>query len=321
MNLKLKKAVFQINDKKDFESLCMKVFQHQFRENSLYRTFAKSLSKTPEHVQQISEIPFLPISFFKKHHIISGNDTILKTFKSSGTTGKQTSNHHVTDLSLYEESFVRGFRNQFPDYENSCIIALLPSYIEQGQSSLIYMIDHLINTTKNQHSGFYEVIDHQLLSFLEHNASPKILVGVSFALLELAKQQVKLKNTLVIETGGMKGRGKELLRAELHDRLKKGLHVSKVHSEYGMTELLSQAYMINEHFSCPPWMKVLIRDISDPLSVGEKKKGALNIIDLANLNSCSFIATDDLGELFDGEVFNVNGRIDHSLTRGCNLLI
>ena len=321
MNNELAKAIFNINNSKDFELLAMETYRYQYQKNSIYNKFSKLIGKTPEKVNGLLDIPFLPISFFKTHQILSCTHPVEKTFSSSGTTGNQSSKHHVTDLSLYENSFSSGFKVAFPNFEKSSIIALLPSYMERDDSSLIYMVNDLIQKSTGSKSGFYHTINTDLIDFLENDNTPKLLIGVSFALWDLAEKGIKLKNTKVIETGGMKGKRKEIIREELHEILKKGLQVSKIHSEYGMTELLSQAYLINKHFSCPKWMKVFTRDVSDPLTFTKKGKGALNVIDLANLNSCSFIATDDLCEVFENGEFDVKGRIDHSLTRGCNLLI
>lgn len=317
----LKKAIFNTRTSKDFELLALEIYRYQYERNTVYNEFSQLLSKTPDTVKNLLEIPYLPIGFFKTHQVLSTKQPIKKIFCSSGTTGKQTSKHHVSDLTIYENSFLKGFHEAFPDFENTSIIALLPTYIERDNSSLVYMVNTLLEKSKGSRSGFYQTINDDLIDFLQHDNTPKILIGVSFALWELAEKGIKLKNTKVIETGGMKGKRKELVREELHEILKIGLHVSQIYSEYGMTELLSQAYLTEKHFKCPLWMKAIVRDITDPLTVTNNGKGALNIIDFANLNSCSFIATDDLGEVLPSGEFNVKGRIDHSQVRGCNLLI
>jgi phenylacetate-coenzyme A ligase PaaK-like adenylate-forming protein len=317
----LKKAIFNVKSEKDFEALALEIYRYQYQRNHIYREFAQLMHKTPDKVHELLDIPFLPIAFFKSHKILSSIDPVMKTFSSSGTSGQGTSKHYVTDLDIYNNSFQKSFKKTFPGFEDASIIALLPSYIERSDSSLIYMIEGLIKNSKGKKSGFYQFLNEDVLEFLEKDKNPKILIGVSFALLNLAEKKVKLNNTKVIETGGMKGMRKELIRKELHDILKRGLNIQEVYSEYGMTELLSQGYLSKNRFYTPAWMKVLTREISDPLSLKTKEKGALNIIDLANINSCSFIATDDLGEVFSDGNFDVIGRIDHSLIRGCNLLI
>lgn len=318
---RLRKHIFKIKNQEDFEALALQIYGYQFHHNELYKKFSLMLHKEPSSVLAIEQIPFLPISFFKTHQVLSEEKTTEKLFTSSGTTGESTSKHFVTSLSLYEDSFHTAFQNTFPEFEKCSIIALLPSYLDRENSSLIYMVNELIKKSKGKRSGFYKSLDRETTDFLENDNSPKILIGVSFALWNLAEVGIKTRNTSVIETGGMKGKRQEIVREQLHSILKHGLGVSQIYSEYGMTELLSQAYLINEQFHCPAWMNVLKRDLNDPLDVSRQGKGALNIIDLANLNSCSFIATDDLGEVHEKGTFDVNGRIDHSLLRGCNLLI
>ncbi|MFT6717571.1 MAG: phenylacetate-coenzyme A ligase PaaK-like adenylate-forming protein [Saprospiraceae bacterium] len=321
MKHELKKDIFNVNSFRDFEILSLEIYRHQYNRIDVYRQFSQLVGKTPDKVSSLLDIPFLPISFFKTHSVLSPNEHVQKTFCSSGTTGDQISKHHVTDLTLYEQSFLKGFENAFPNFKSTTIIALLPSYIERIDSSLVYMVNDLIDKSGGVHSGFYETLNMELIEFLENDNSPKILIGVSFALWNAAEKGIKLTNTKVVETGGMKGKRKEIIREELHKILKSGLNVSEIYSEYGMTELLSQAYLTDNNFNCPPWMKALSRDISDPLTVNFSGKGAINIIDLANLNSCSFIATDDQGEIFSNGTFDVKGRIDHTQIRGCNLLI
>lgn len=319
--------IFSITGPDDFELRALEIFEFQYSNNGVYRKFCDLLKTTPEEVTTIEEIPFLPIEFFKSHKIVSSTRPSEKIFTSSGTTGQQTSQHFVTDLDIYVESFRRGFSNFYGSVEDYAVLALLPSYLEREGSSLIYMVDDLIKKSKNPHSGFYL---HDLkalkerLEFLEHQEQKILLIGVSFALLDLVESfSFKLKNTIVMETGGMKGRRKEMIRAELHQVLKDGFGVEKIHSEYGMTELLSQAYSFgNGIFRCPPWMKILIRDPEDAMSLLPKgKTGGINIIDLANINSCSFIATQDLGKNFGGGKSEILGRFDNSDIRGCNLLI
>jgi len=321
MNNELKKSIFKISTSSDFKIMALQIFSDQYDNNTLYKKFCDLMLKNPSSVSEIEEIPFLPISFFKSHEILSTTSEVEKTFYSSGTTGQSTSKHLVTDVELYKTSFSLGFKNTFPDYKKSSIIGLLPSYMERNNSSLVYMVNELIQSTDSPQSGFHSEINDELLHFLQYDESPKIIIGVSFALMDLAERNTKLKNTKVIETGGMKGKRKEIIREDLHQKLCKRLGVQEIYSEYGMTELLSQAYFVKKHFQCPKWMKVFARDISDPLSIKKSGKGALNIIDLANINSCSFIATDDLCEVFTDSTFDVKGRLDHSITRGCNLLV
>jgi phenylacetate-coenzyme A ligase PaaK-like adenylate-forming protein len=323
----LKEAVFNIKTEEEFNAIALKVFRYQFENNSVYRSFCDLLYKHPADVKQISDIPFLPIQFFKSHKVVSGVSKIEEIFRSSGTTGSITSKHYVSDLSVYEKSFTNGFEHFYGYIKDYAIIALLPSYLEREGSSLIYMIDFLIKKSKHTESGFY--LDDlkrlsQTLKELETKGQKTLLIGVSFALLDLIEySQFKLKHAVVMETGGMKGRRKELIREELHKRLQTGFGVSKIHSEYGMTELLSQAYSKGDGiFECPPWMKVLTRNTEDALTLtNENKTGGINIIDLANLNSCAFIATQDLGKTHINGTFEIMGRFDNSDIRGCNLMV
>lgn len=321
MNNSLKQAIFNIKTANDFKVIALEVYRHQYKFNPVYQKFCQLINKTPDRIKELIDIPFLPISFFKTQTVLASKIPIVKTFVSSGTTGKNTSKHFITDLSLYEESFTCTFEQFYPNFKNQPIIALLPSYLEREDSSLIYMVNRLLEKNTHSNSGFYLQLDEKTLNFLTNSNESKLLIGVTFALLDLADKKHDLKNTTIIETGGMKGRRKEIIRAELHQILKSNLKATAVHSEYGMTELLSQAYFQNDHFVCPPWMEVFKREPNDPFSVKTFGKGALNIIDLANLNSCSFIATDDLAEVYDQHRFNVLGRIDHSQIRGCNLLV
>ncbi len=319
--------IFDIDNEVQFEQTCLRVFHHQASKNSTYKEFIHLLGRSPEQVKALRDIPFLPIEFFKSRRVLSSEDEVEMTFTSSGTTGSVPSRHLVTDLSLYEQSFSRGFELFYGSPEGYSILALLPSYLEREGSSLVYMADSLIRFSRSPASGFYlHELDElgEKLEELDDSGRPILLLGVSYALLDLASlRRFRLKNTIVMETGGMKGRRKEMVRAELHEELKKGFGVSEIHSEYGMTELLSQAYSKgNGLFQCPPWMKVLIRDTEDPLSYLEQgRTGGVNVIDLANLNSCSFIATQDLGRSNPKGGFEILGRFDHSDIRGCNLMV
>lgn len=322
----MQELIFNIKTPNDFKSCTMKVFQHQFEHNSVYRSFCDLLYVHPSAVTEISQIPFLPIQFFKTKTILSTQDKVVETFTSSGTTGTEVSKHLLTDISWYEKSYRKGFRHFYNNIEDYTVLALLPNYLERQGSSLIYMVDDFIKKSNKKESGFYlndlESLQQKLISLEEKNQKV-LLIGVSFALLDLIEQfKFQLKNTIVMETGGMKGRRKEITRAELHEKLCKGFGVSEIHSEYGMTELLSQAYSNGKGvFKCPPWMKVLTRDTEDALSIlNSTQTGGINIIDLANYNSCSFIATQDLGKVKPNGDFEVLGRFDHSDIRGCNLM-
>jgi hypothetical protein len=275
----------------------------------------------------LEDIPFLPISFFKTKDVVSGVPVIKTIFTSSGTTGGEASKHFVSDLELYERSFRNGFEKFYGPIDAYCILALLPSYLEREGSSLIYMVNDLIKKSGHSSSGFYlndlNGLRKTLLT-LQKQQQQILLIGVSFALLDMVEAQpMDLQNAIIMETGGMKGRRKELIREELHSLLKNGFGVDKIHSEYGMTELLSQAYSKGDGvFETPPWMKVMIRDTEDPFTyLTEGKTGGLNIIDLANVNSCAFIATQDLGKVYLNNTFEVLGRFDHSDIRGCNLMV
>lgn len=322
----LKKEIFNINTHEDFDRLALEVFRFQYNNVLVYRTFCNLLNTNVSEVKTVEHIPFLPIQFFKSNEIISENLTEQIVFTSSGTTGSITSKHYVADLKLYEKSFLKAFEKQYGNPSSFTILALLPSYLERDGSSLIYMVESLIEKSNNPNSGFYLYETDALiekLNFLEDSGQKTILIGVSYALLDLIeKRRFQLKNTIVMETGGMKGRRKEMIKEELHQILKKGFGVQKIHSEYGMTELLSQAYSVGDGlFSCPPWMKILTRDTEDAFSYTLGKTGGINVIDLANLYSCSFIATQDLGKTFDDGTFEVLGRYDSSDIRGCNLMI
>ena len=311
----------------NFSKYALEIFRYQAQNNPVYAAYIEGIKCDVAKVDCVDKIPFLPITFFKSHSVITANQTPEKVFYSSGTTGSVRSQHLVADLSVYKASFRAGFTYFFGQITDYTVLALLPSYLEQGSSSLVYMVNDLITQSQNPNSGFYlnnyKELTKKLLD-LDEKGEKTLLIGVSYALLDLIKKQkFQLKNVLIMETGGMKGRRKELIKSELHQLLKKGFGVSKIYSEYGMTELLSQAYsMGNTLFKTPAWMKILIREVEDPLSllpVG--KSGGINVIDLANINSCSFIATQDLGRNLDDGSFEVLGRFDHSDIRGCNLML
>lgn len=319
--------IFNIKTEEAFTNVALSIFKHQFENNKIYRSFCSLLNVYPSDINHIEEIPFMPIQFFKSHIIVSSSNQVQQVFTSSGTTGMITSKHHVTDISLYKKSYQNAFKHFYGNIEDYTVLALLPSYLERDGSSLIYMVDDLIKKSKKPKSGFYlddlSALKDTLIA-LDKKGEKVLLIGVSFALLDLVENYTfNLKSTLIMETGGMKGRRKELIRNELHEILKNGFGVDKIHSEYGMTELLSQAYSKeNGIFNSPPWMKILIRDTEDPLQIlSNEKTGGINVIDLANINSCSFIATQDLGKVYKNESFEVLGRFDHSDVRGCNLLV
>ncbi|MEN8857680.1 MAG: acyl transferase [Flavobacteriaceae bacterium] len=323
----MQEQIFNIQNEDDFKTCALKVFKHQFENNAVYRSFCDLLYIHPSDVKELKEIPFLPIQFFKSHQILSSKESVQEIFTSSGTTGRVTSKHLVTDISWYEKSYLKGFEYFYGNIEDYTILALLPNYLEREGSSLIYMVDDLIKKSKKSASGFYLNDLRKLsieLTHLNKNNKKTLLIGVTYALLDLIEQQeFQLKNTIIMETGGMKGRRKELIRDQLHEILCEGLGVTEIHSEYGMTELLSQGYSKgNGIFNCPPWMKIFTRDTEDALTIFENSKtGGLNVIDLANYNSCSFIATQDLGKVNPNGNFEVLGRFDHSDIRGCNLMV
>ncbi len=324
----LQKRVFNIRSQEDFLETALDIFDYQYNNNSVYKYFVNSLRKDRSEINTLYDIPFLPVEFFKRHKIITGNLPVEKIFESSGTTVTTRAKHYINNLYLYEESFLRTFKMFYGNPEEYLIAALLPSYIEREGSSLVYMTEYLINKSKNSFSGFYRNNTEDLITTIIKAKSEKqkiLLLGVSFALLDLAENNSPdLSEVIVMETGGMKGRRKELTRVELHSILKRRLSVPFIHSEYGMTELLSQAYSKGDGiFYCPPWMKIIIRDPLDPLALynDSVSSGGINIIDLANFNSCSFIATGDLGKLHEDGGFEVLGRFDNSDIRGCNLLV
>ena len=319
--------IFTISSQKQFEKTALKVFRFQYDNNQVYREFCQLLKTDKQDVKTLQQIPFLPIQFFKSHAVVSSTNPIQETFTSSGTTGIYTSKHLVTDVSLYEESYRKGFSQFYGNIEDYTILALLPSYSEREGSSLIYMVKDLIELSNNSNSGFYlnqyDALIKKLID-LDHSGQNVLLIGVTYALLDLIElNKFQLKNTIIMETGGMKGKRKEMIREELHEQLCTGFGVSAIHSEYGMTELLSQAYSLgNGVFECPPWMHILIREAEDALNyVSNGKTGGINVIDLANINSCSFIATQDLGKKNPNNSFEVLGRFDNSDIRGCNLMV
>ncbi len=324
MKCEIEDKIFCVNEE-GFEALAIEIFQFQYAHNPVYRAYADVLGKTPAVVRSLHEIPFLPIRFFKTHAVKTGMFEPEAIFESSGTTQTTNSRHWVKSLALYKESFCRAFELFYGDIRNWCVLGLLPSYLERQHSSLVVMVNELIRQSAHPESGFY-LYDHQKLSNtlqeLEQRAVPTLLIGVTFGLLDFAEtHSLPLKHTIVMETGGMKGRRKEMVREEVHEILTSAFQVPVIHSEYGMSELLSQAYSKGKGvFSTPPWMKVLIREMDDPLTVHYTGNGLINVIDLANLYSCAFIATDDVGKLWENGSFEVNGRADHSDLRGCSLL-
>lgn len=326
--LKNENSIFNIASESDFNALCLSVFQYQHQNNSVYRDWVTALKINPDSITNATEIPFLPIEFFKSKKVITGSfSNKITIFKSSSTTSQTPSTHYVNNLGLYEKSFLSGFKLFYGEPWEYCILALLPSYLERKDSSLVYMCNKLISQSRHPKSGFFLNNYDELettINELKSNKQKTLLMGVSYALLDLCEKGVKLgENFIVMETGGMKGRRKEILKAELHQLLKEKLGVSKIHGEYGMTELLSQAYSVGEGlYDCPPWMRFFIRDKEDPLTILPYNiTGGINIIDLANINSCSFIATKDLGRLSSEGKLELLGRYDNSDVRGCNLMM
>ncbi len=324
---KLQEKIFTVDDL-NFEKVALEIFHFQYTHNLVYKQFVDYLKTDINAIDSIEKIPFLPIDFFKSHTILINNATSQKLFESSGTTGMLNSKHYVADLRLYEQSFEKGFQQYYGNIEDWIILALLPSYLERDTSSLVYMVNALIQKSKNKDAGFYLNNLDELaakLTQLSSNSYKKILlIGVTFALLDFAEQfPMDLSNISIMETGGMKGRRKEMTREEVHQQLQAAFQVPTIHSEYGMTELLSQAYSFgNSIFQTPNWMRVLKRDIYNPMQVSSNKgRGALNVIDLANLYSCAFIATQDIVNIKDNGYFEVLGRIDNSDIRGCNLMV
>ena len=360
MSCEWRDKIFSVTEG-SFRDLALGIFRSQYASNPVYHSYVNALGLKPEKIDSLEKIPFLPISFFKTDEIKTGKFNAEAIFESSGTTTTANSHHHVKDLSLYGQSFTRGFLNVYGKITEWCILGLLPSYLERGNSSLVFMVERLIEQTNHPQSGFYlndlEKLN-QTIGLLEKAKQKTLLIGVTYALLDFAEQfPGQLNNTTIMETGGMKGRREELTRIEVHERLKKAFGKNEIHSEYGMTELLSQAYAVKDgKFHCPPWMRVMIRDEEDPFTVWSSEfrvqssesrvqssgsgigsheltthlpivigtpltlTGAINIIDLANVYSCSFIATDDIGKLYPDNSFEVLGRMDNSDLRGCSLL-
>jgi phenylacetate-coenzyme A ligase PaaK-like adenylate-forming protein len=331
-NIDLEKKIFAA-PAGNFNELATELFHFQYQHNAVYHQYCNNLNITPADVKSLERIPFLPIQFFKSHPITTTLFEAEAIFESSGTTTSTNSKHFVKDITLYKKSFTAGFEKFYGKAKDKCILGLLPSYLERKNSSLVVMVAELIQQSCNSLSGFYLYDYNKLHSTILHNEilkQPTILIGVTYALLDFAqKYPMQLRNTIIIETGGMKGRREEMTRQQVHAELQKNLGISLVHSEYGMTELLSQAYSKGDGiFHCPAWMKVLIREEDDPFKIysaaGVKQKpitGAINIIDLANIYSCSFIATDDIGRLNNNESFGVLGRMDNSDIRGCSLMV
>lgn len=324
MNTDYEKAIFSSHSESEFFDLCLQAYQFQMCNNPVYRSFVNSLPTRT--IQCLEDLPFLPISFFKTQKIKAFEAPAQQIFTSSGTTGMEFSSHYVLKISLYEKSFTQGFQHFYGNPSDYCILALLPSYLERSGSSLVFMMNSLIQQSKHPQSGFYLNNIDKLVATINNlifSNQKILLIGVSFALLDLVeKYTLKAKNMIVMETGGMKGKRKELTREELHKYLCAGFGVSQIHSEYGMTELLSQGYSNgNGLYKTPPWMKVLVRDAHDPFSlIKTGNTGGINVIDLANIYSCPFIETQDLGKMHQDGSFEVLGRFDYSDTRGCNLL-
>jgi hypothetical protein len=321
------RRVFAINNENAFETIALEIYRFQFDNNPVYAKYCKILGKNPDVVTNLREIPFLPISLYKTHKIVTTDFEPELIFESSGTTGLSTSFHYVKKREIYERSFKECFKLFYGNINQYCILGLLPSYLEKGGSSLVYMVDCLIKESNHSKSGFYLYnLDklNEVLIQLKNENQKVILFGVTYALLEFAQQYPSFYESLIIiETGGMKGKGKELTREELNTELCRSFGVYDIHSEYGMTELLSQGYSINGIYKGPPWMKILIRDETDPLSIKQGQEplsGAINVVDLANIYSCSFIATEDIGRLYTNGDFEVLGRMDNTDIRGCSLL-
>jgi len=313
--------IFNIKNETDFNSVALEVFNFQYQNTAIYRSYVDLVKN--KNINHYLDIPFLPIQFFKSSKVIAKKHSIEKVFQSSGTTQKSRSQHHIHSLDLYKKSFKMGFKNLFSDISEWTVLALLPSYLEQGDSSLIYMVNHFIEKGTSE-SRYIDFNFDSIKSLSDKLRDKKVLlIGVTYALLEIAeKGSIDLKNWVIMETGGMKGRRKEIIRNELHKQLMSSFNVDSIHSEYGMTELLSQAYSKgNGFFSTPPWMKIIIRDFEDPFSYKKSHlSGGINIIDLANIYSCSFIETQDIGKEVDNGEFEILGRFDKAEVRGCNLL-
>ncbi len=330
-DIQLLNKIFSV-DANNFAETCHAVFSYQYQQNPVFKEWCTLVGKAPENIQNIlsqeeliKSLAFLPISFFKSHAIKTTDFEPVQTFESSGTTKQNTSKHFVKSLAVYEESFLKAFDLFYGDIKDYCVLALLPSYLERTGSSLVMMADKLIQLSGHAKSGFYlDDFDalHKTLIEQEVKGQRTLLLGVTFGLLDFSEQfKMNLKHTIIMETGGMKGRKKEMTRIEVHEQLKQGFGVTEIHSEYGMTELLSQGYSFGKGiFNCPPWMKICVRSEDDPLSVSLHGKGIINVIDLANIYSCSFIATEDIGIVYEDGSFEVLGRLDNSDIRGCSLM-
>jgi len=321
-----KHSIFNLHSPFEFNETACSLFRYQYKNNQIYKSFVDALGVSEGQVYHPEQIPFLPVSFFKTHKVISGEFEEEVVFESSGTTGIETSKHYVIDSGLYQQSFSHGLELFYGDLSKYAVFALLPSYLERKNSSLIYMVERIMLQSNRQVGGFFLNELGELQKQLKEarlRGLKIMLIGVSFALLDMGENfPVDIPDAIIIETGGMKGRRNEITRMELHERLCNDFGVTKIHSEYGMTELLSQAWSKGDGiFRCPPWMKILIADTNDPLSFMETgQTGGINIVDLANLHSCSFIATQDLGRVFEDGSFEVLGRFDNSDIRGCSLL-
>lgn len=328
MNIQAKaNTIFQIEQSADFEQLALEIFRYQYAQVPVYGEFCKQLAVAPEKVKSLEQIPFLPVDFFKTHRVSSKPEKAKLVFSSSGTTGASTSFHEVPEPAIYEQSFEKAFQYFYGDIRDYCVLALLPSYLERQGSSLVYMADSLIKASAHPDSGFY-LHDlaglQQKLVKLKAQGQKTLLLGVTYALLDLAEQfPTDFPELIIMETGGMKGQRKEMIREEVHAQLSTAFGVRKINSEYGMTELLSQAYSFGDGiFRCPPWMRILIREMNDPLSLAKAgQSGGINIIDLANIYSCAFIAVQDIGRSRADGSFEVLGRYDQAQIRGCNLLV
>jgi len=321
-------GLFSIQDGSKFEQMAMELFSHQAVHNDTYATYLDMLKINRERIQKLDDIPFLPIEFFKSHHLATGTWDAEIVFHSSGTGSDAVSKHPIKDLSVYRRSFINGFKSVYGNPERYILLCLLPNYTKNPHSSLIFMTDALIRLSGHRLSGYYLNEDDALCQAINVGVASDrkvLLMGVSYALLDLMNNPnlPDMSDVIVMETGGMKGNRKEMLKEELHLNLKNGLGVGEIHSEYGMAELLSQAYAKgNGRFTCPPWMRVSARDVNDPLKpLGPGRSGGLNIIDLANVYSCAFIATQDLGKVYADGLFELLGRFDASDIRGCNLLL
>lgn len=325
--LDLESRIFNIGSRDAFESLSLEIYRFQYTHNSIYNQYCNHIKRSPLQVNSFSEIPYLPIEFFKTHRVLCGDWQPDLVFTSSGTTGSNTSRHFVPMVGIYEKSFLMGFEHFYGSPCDYIFLALLPGYLERQGSSLIYMMERLIKESHHDDSGFYlhnmQALQQKIID-LKESHKKTFLIGVTHALLEMAeKHPLDNGKMVVMETGGMKGKGRELVREEMHELLRKGFGVAHIHSEYGMTELFSQAYsQKNGEFHCPPWLRITTREVNDPLSENQiGKTGVLNVADLANLYSCSFIATQDLGICHADGSFNILGRMDNAQLRGCNLMV